>query len=255
MSWVTVKMPGAPEPLACMRRSGITSRAKCASFSISQTSCNSAGPRGPAVWMFKLSVTGVPDAWARGGRLGWSFMGCSCGLLLLLSQRRPLTEPRLRETGLESKCILPRRNDFGSIAVIAPVLRQSSEAGSYSAATAQCFNHARLVRRSLGREIAQGGPGQALTLHSRVQGTKPPRARSRFAAESGEMRVEWPCRSAILRNGRSSLRRQIARILDLCVPRSCLSEIHQFPDGAIFETLHRHVPLELLDRDLAVKRW
>jgi len=27
------------------------------------------------------------------------------------------------------KCIHPRRNDFGSIAVIAPVLRQSSEAG------------------------------------------------------------------------------------------------------------------------------
>src|SRR6266852_3061748 len=69
MSWVTVKVPCAPEPLACMRRSGITSRAKWASFSISQTSCNSAGPRGPAVWMLKLSVTGVPDAWDSGGRL------------------------------------------------------------------------------------------------------------------------------------------------------------------------------------------
>src|SRR3981081_1956365 len=52
-----------------MRRSGITSRAKWASFSISQTSCNNAGPRGPAVWMLRLSVTGVPDAWASGGRL------------------------------------------------------------------------------------------------------------------------------------------------------------------------------------------
>jgi hypothetical protein len=33
------------------------------------TSCNSAGPRGPAVWMLRLSVTGVPEAWASGGRL------------------------------------------------------------------------------------------------------------------------------------------------------------------------------------------
>src|ERR1700704_5728008 len=74
MSCVTVKVPWAPEPLACMRRSGITSRWKWASFSSSQTSCNRAGPRGPAVWMFKLSVTGVPDAWASGGRLDWSFI-------------------------------------------------------------------------------------------------------------------------------------------------------------------------------------
>jgi hypothetical protein len=28
MSWVTVKVPYAPDPLACMRRSGITSRSK-----------------------------------------------------------------------------------------------------------------------------------------------------------------------------------------------------------------------------------
>src|ERR1700694_3414878 len=69
MSCVTVKGRWAPEPLACMRRSGITSRAKWASFSISQTSCNRAGPRGPAVWMLRLSVTGVPDAWDSGGRL------------------------------------------------------------------------------------------------------------------------------------------------------------------------------------------
>src|ERR1700737_910556 len=69
MSCVTVKVPWAPEPLACMRRSGITSRAKWASFSISQTSCNRAGPRGPAVWILRLSVTGVPDVWDSGGRL------------------------------------------------------------------------------------------------------------------------------------------------------------------------------------------
>src|SRR3990172_6116327 len=60
MSWVTVKVPYAPEPLACMRRSGITSRSKWASFSRNQTSCNSIGPRGPAVIAFWLSATGQP---------------------------------------------------------------------------------------------------------------------------------------------------------------------------------------------------
>src|SRR6516162_4967649 len=60
MSCVTVKVPWAPQPLACIRRSGITSRSKCASFSISQRSCKSAGPRGPAVMMLVLSATGAP---------------------------------------------------------------------------------------------------------------------------------------------------------------------------------------------------
>src|SRR5712671_376946 len=45
-----------------MRRSGITSRSKCAIFSISQMSCSSAGPRGPAVMMLVLSATGDPVA-------------------------------------------------------------------------------------------------------------------------------------------------------------------------------------------------
>src|ERR1700732_2417990 len=45
-----------------MRRWGITSRSKCASFSISQISCSSAGPRGPAVMMLVLSATGAPVA-------------------------------------------------------------------------------------------------------------------------------------------------------------------------------------------------
>src|SRR5947209_8751702 len=45
-----------------MRRSGITSRSNCASFSISQTSCSRAGPRGPAVMMLVLSATGGPVA-------------------------------------------------------------------------------------------------------------------------------------------------------------------------------------------------
>src|SRR4051794_22870351 len=62
MSCVTVKVPWAPQPLACMRRSGITSRSKCAIFSISQMSCSSAGPRGPAVMMLVLSATGAPVA-------------------------------------------------------------------------------------------------------------------------------------------------------------------------------------------------
>src|SRR6266851_1659060 len=62
MSCVTVKVPWAPQPLACMRRSGITSRSKCANFSISQISCSNAGPRGPAVMMLVLSATGAPVA-------------------------------------------------------------------------------------------------------------------------------------------------------------------------------------------------
>src|SRR6266851_1872603 len=62
MSCVTVKVPWAPQPFACMRRSGITSRSKCASFSRSQMSCSSAGPRGPAVMMLVLSATGAPVA-------------------------------------------------------------------------------------------------------------------------------------------------------------------------------------------------
>src|ERR1700694_5041752 len=44
---------------------------------------------------------------------------------------------------------------------------------------------------------------------------------------------------------------RIVRILDLYALRSRLTEIHQFPDGTIVETFHRHAILELLDRDLA----
>src|SRR3954468_2904398 len=62
MSCVTVKVPWAPQPFACIRRSGITSRSKCASFSISQMSCKSAGPRRPAVMMLVLSTTDTPAA-------------------------------------------------------------------------------------------------------------------------------------------------------------------------------------------------
>jgi len=66
MSCVTVKVPNAPEPLACMRRSGMTSRFRLASFSMSQTSCMSSGPRGPADRLFWLSATGAPKAVVRG---------------------------------------------------------------------------------------------------------------------------------------------------------------------------------------------
>src|ERR1700759_5755419 len=45
-----------------MRRSGITSRSKCAIFSISQISCSSAEPSGPAVLLLVLSATGAPVA-------------------------------------------------------------------------------------------------------------------------------------------------------------------------------------------------
>ena len=60
MSLVTVNVPKAPEPFACMRRSGITSRTKLPSFSFNQTSWASSGPRGPAVKLFWLSATGAP---------------------------------------------------------------------------------------------------------------------------------------------------------------------------------------------------
>src|SRR5450830_1261203 len=62
MSWVTVKLPNAPEPLAYIRRSGMTSRSKWPSFSRNQTSWSSIGPRGPAVIAFWLSGTGAPAA-------------------------------------------------------------------------------------------------------------------------------------------------------------------------------------------------
>ncbi len=60
ISCVTVKVPKAPDPLACIRRSGITSRLKSASFSSNQTSCSILGPRSPAVIVLSLLKTGAP---------------------------------------------------------------------------------------------------------------------------------------------------------------------------------------------------
>ena len=83
MSCVTVKVPKAPEPLACMRRSGMISRLRLASFSISQTSCISSGPRGPAVRLFWLSTTGAPKAVVR-GVLFWGSDGLLMGRPLVV---------------------------------------------------------------------------------------------------------------------------------------------------------------------------
>jgi hypothetical protein len=44
----------------------------------------------------------------------------------------------------------PLRNDFGSVAVVAPVLLQSSEADNYSAAAAQAPVNTSAPRRSEG---------------------------------------------------------------------------------------------------------
>src|SRR3977135_2953571 len=62
----------------------------------------------------------------------------------------------------------PLRHDFGSFAVIAPVLRQSPEAGSYSAAAAQYFSASpSLAYRFLGQSIRErvgrksGHPGRS----------------------------------------------------------------------------------------------
>src|SRR3546814_651027 len=71
MSWVTLNVPKAPEPLACMRRSGMTSRSKWASFSRNHRSWSSIGPRGPAVMLSWLLVTGAPAAVVSGLVLSW----------------------------------------------------------------------------------------------------------------------------------------------------------------------------------------
>src|SRR3546814_5470898 len=80
MSWVTVKVPKAPEPLACMRRSGITWRTKLPSVSCSHTSCDSSGPRGPAGRLSWLLGTGAPNWVVR-----WVGLGLSDGLLMALA--------------------------------------------------------------------------------------------------------------------------------------------------------------------------
>src|SRR5260221_593620 len=60
ISWVTVKMPYAPDPLACTTRSGMRSRLKCAIFSNNRKSSRTIGPRSPRVTEFWLSPTGRP---------------------------------------------------------------------------------------------------------------------------------------------------------------------------------------------------
>src|SRR5699024_3533113 len=60
--FVTVKVPNAPDPFACILLSGITSRSKCANFSKNQKSCNNIGPLLPAVKTSWLFATGAPAA-------------------------------------------------------------------------------------------------------------------------------------------------------------------------------------------------
>src|SRR3546814_13166762 len=80
MSLVTEKVPKAPEHLACMRRSGITSRTTLPSFSCSHTSCDSSWQRGPEVRLYWLLGSGEPN---RVGRwVGW---GLGAVLLLALA--------------------------------------------------------------------------------------------------------------------------------------------------------------------------
>ena len=103
MSLVTVNVPKAPEPLACMRRSGMISRLRLASFSISHTSCISSGPRGPAVMLFWLSTTGAPKAVVNG-----VLSGLSVGLLMVRSFVASVAT-RLGEDNDQGKSFL--RND------------------------------------------------------------------------------------------------------------------------------------------------
>jgi len=79
----------------------------------------------------------------------------------LLSQRRLLTGFAFaKKAGCEPKCRYPLRNDFGSIAATATVLRQSSEAGSY------CGNRtapreSEELREVRGKDHFQGTLGRA----------------------------------------------------------------------------------------------
>jgi hypothetical protein len=56
MPRVTVTLPHAPEHLACMRRSGITSRSKWVNFPRDPASCRMLRARGPAMMVFWLSA-------------------------------------------------------------------------------------------------------------------------------------------------------------------------------------------------------
>jgi len=66
----------------------------------------------------------------------------------LLSQRRLLTELRLRETGRERKCIHPLGDSFGSLAVIAAVLLQQPEVIQLPLPRSPCGRHRIGVRRA-----------------------------------------------------------------------------------------------------------
>src|SRR6267142_1529388 len=136
MSCVTVNVPWAPQPLACMRRSGITSRSKCANFSISQISCRSAGPRRPAVMMLVLSATGAPVAFVNHFSVAMfsssvvldrvrRHRACLFGRLETSSFQCHLVGVPLRELGLGKNVAIGLAIALVLVAAIVPALPQS----------------------------------------------------------------------------------------------------------------------------------
>jgi hypothetical protein len=79
----------------------------------------------PTISYYALAVLSVAVAWARCGRFDSSVIEGSCELRLFRNVvRYGIWFPKI---GREFKCIHPLRDHFGSIAVIGPILRQSSE--------------------------------------------------------------------------------------------------------------------------------
>jgi hypothetical protein len=128
-----------------------------------------------------LSETGMPLSVVSVGRLAtdcsWVVRKArsrqrdrSAAASLLLSQRSLLTELRLRETGRERKSMQSLCNDFGSIAVIAPVLRQSPGTESHSAGPGQ----SRGCKDSAPHDRAEHGEGQPYLPEDIVDGVARP---------------------------------------------------------------------------------
>src|SRR5690625_1203279 len=59
-SSVTLKVPKAPDPLACGRRSGMFMRLKCCKVSTRCASCSTIGPSGPVVSELRSLTAGIP---------------------------------------------------------------------------------------------------------------------------------------------------------------------------------------------------
>src|SRR5664280_218341 len=134
MSCVVVKVPNAPEPFACMRRSGITSRSKWASFSRNQTSWSSIGPRGPAVIAFWLSGTGAPPA-----VVSFFFSVMTCFSLCLAAARESGPSPSRTRWGRRPRL---HRRSYASLdrapAIPGTAIRHVGIAGSNPLAPTRC---------------------------------------------------------------------------------------------------------------------